>query len=296
MTDSEDDNDFHRHVPFDQDSVYESCSSSSGSSTDLVYESAVEVTPSTATPVSGGATPVPGAVSSVPDLSTVVPDSATVVPDSTNLVPDAAIGVPDAAVPVSKTAATISEKQKQKKTPLKGTKVLIRVVPDASNSVPEKPKKTSSKGAEVLIQVLPKADPDSLTAPCTTAAEKEKMTSLRETEVLGKELPKAVPYADTAIPVSSASVPKKQDMTSFRGTRVLIKGLPKATTRELIYYSAASFASIDDVIITIDEDGASAEIVLTKPYSAMKLCQCLQSELTLEGHTNRLEFSCLKPT
>ncbi|XP_049267873.1 uncharacterized protein LOC119379251 isoform X4 [Rhipicephalus sanguineus] len=247
-------------VPLDQDSVYESCSSSSGSSTDLVYESAVEVTPLTATPVSGGATPVAGAVSPVLDSCTVLPDSATVVPD-------AAIGVPDAVIPVSKIAATVSEKQKQKLTPSKGTKVLIRVVPDASNSVLEKPKKISSRGTEVLIQVLPKAVPDALTAPSTIAAEKG----------------------------ASASAHEEQDMASLRGTRVLIKGLPKATTREFVYYNTASFASIDDVIIASDEDGASAEIILTKPYSATKLCQCLQSALTLEGRSNRLEFSCLKP-
>ncbi|XP_037504427.1 arginine-glutamic acid dipeptide repeats protein isoform X2 [Rhipicephalus sanguineus] len=259
LTDSEDDN-FHRRVPLDQDSVYESCSSSSGSSTDLVYESAVEVTPLTATPVSGGATPVAGAVSPVLDSCTVLPDSATVVPD-------AAIGVPDAVIPVSKIAATVSEKQKQKLTPSKGTKVLIRVVPDASNSVLEKPKKISSRGTEVLIQVLPKAVPDALTAPSTIAAEKG----------------------------ASASAHEEQDMASLRGTRVLIKGLPKATTREFVYYNTASFASIDDVIIASDEDGASAEIILTKPYSATKLCQCLQSALTLEGRSNRLEFSCLKP-
>ncbi|KAH7982356.1 hypothetical protein HPB52_004198 [Rhipicephalus sanguineus] len=50
-------------------------------------------------------------------------------------------------------------------------------------------------------------------------------------------------------------------MASLRGTRVLIKGLPKATTREFVYYNTASFASIDDVIIASDEDGASAEIM-----------------------------------
>lgn len=103
-----------------------------------------------------------------------------------------------------------------------------------------------------------------------------------------------VPAAPPA-PEAVASVPENAQMSSLRGTEVLIKGLPKATTAEFVYYNTACFAAVDDVIISTDGDGTSADIILTKPYSASKLCQCLQAVLTLDGRSNRLEFSCLKP-
>ncbi|XP_037576193.1 uncharacterized protein LOC119458426 isoform X3 [Dermacentor silvarum] len=102
-----------------------------------------------------------------------------------------------------------------------------------------------------------------------------------------------VPAAPPA-PEAVASVPENAQMSSLRGTEVLIKGLPKATTAEFVYYNTACFAAVDDVIISTDGDGTSADIILTKPYSASKLCQCLQAVLTLDGRSNRLEFSCLK--
>lgn len=167
-----DDDEFHRRVSIEPDSVYESFSSSSGSSTDLAYASAVEAAPATSNPVS--AAPAPAAP------------------------------IPAALAP-------------------------------------------------------------------------------------------AAPIPAAPIPEAVASVSEKAQMSSLRGTEVLIKGLPKATTPEFVYYNAACFAAVDNVIITADGDGTSAEIILTKPYSAAKLCQCLQAALTLEGRSNHLEFSCLKP-
>lgn len=105
----------------------------------------------------------------------------------------------------------------------------------------------------------------------------------------------AIPVPAALVPEAVASVPEQTQMSSLRGTEVLIKGLPKATTPEFVYYNAACFAAVENVIITADGDGTSAEIILTKPYSAAKLCQCLQAALTLEGRSNHLEFSCLKP-
>ncbi|XP_054917348.2 uncharacterized protein [Dermacentor andersoni] len=105
----------------------------------------------------------------------------------------------------------------------------------------------------------------------------------------------AIPVPAALVPEAVASVPEQTQMSSLRGTEVLIKGLPKATTPEFVYYNAACFAAVENVIITADGDGMSAEIILTKPYSAAKLCQCLQAALTLEGRSNHLEFLCLKP-